>query len=191
MTSNSSTPAIPFRLAAQCGRLFILCLAVGCLLILLQSPGLAKTDDASGNADSEAMPQWIKPPEFEYTSRGKPDPFQSFIRQTQPAQESQEQEAEEPKRPLTPLERVQPSQLSLEGILVSEQSAGDAFALVRLPDGKGYVLKKGTRIGRRRGRVVQITPNQVVIREQVQTIYGEEEQNDVVLKLHKSGEENE
>ena len=166
------------------------CTIAICLAVFWQPLAAAPTDGDLANATSQAMPDWIKPPEFAYSSEGKPDPFQPFIEQNEGSTE-QSAKADKPQRPLTPLERVQPSQLNLEGILWDSKKPGQAMALVKLPDGKGYVLKKGTRIGRHQGRVVQIKPDQVVIQEEVTSIFGEEEEQNVVLKLHKSGEGNE
>jgi len=141
------------------------------------------------NASPEDLPSWINPPPFHYTPKDKPDPFRPFI-EPEPAKSASAEE-DKPQRPLTPLEKVQPTQLSLVGILDSAHSA-HPMALVELPNGKGYILQPGTRIGRNNGRVSAITPQSVTIKEEVRTILGEKKTNEVVLTLPKaSGEKDE
>jgi type IV pilus assembly protein PilP len=166
-------------------------------LLLLLMPGdlgaVSAQDQSSTNATPETMetmPDWIKPPAFQYSSRGKPDPFRSFVQPETP-QAEEEQKDSKPQRPLTPLERIQPTQLNLVGILTNGGQKAQAMALVELPDGKGYVLRPGTRIGRNDGKVMSIEPGRVTIQERVTNIFGEKKTNKVVLKLHKAaGESN-
>jgi type IV pilus assembly protein PilP len=171
------------------------CLILSLLLLLMPSAhdAWSAQEQSSTNATPKAMetmPDWIKPPAFQYTSRGKPDPFRSFVQPETP-QADEEQKDSKPKRPLTPLERIQPTQLNLVGILTNGGQKAQAMALVELPDGKGYVLRSGTRIGRNDGKVVSIGPGRVTIQERVTNIFGEKKTNKVVLKLHKAaGESN-
>jgi len=171
------------------------CLTLSLLLLLLpnaQVTGSAQDQNSTEAAPktTETMPDWIKPPAFQYSSRGKPDPFRSFVQPETPQQE-EEQKDSKPQRPLTPLERIQPTQLNLVGILTNGEQQAQAMALVELPDGKGYVLRPGTRIGRNDGKVVSIEPGRVTIQERVTNIFGEKKTNKVVLKLHKAaGESN-
>ncbi|MCF8039275.1 MAG: pilus assembly protein PilP [Desulfohalobiaceae bacterium] len=132
------------------------------------------------------MPQWIHPPEFTYSAKGKPDPFHPVI-QNRP---EEVQESEAPKRQLTPLEKVKPSQLELVGILNPGNSADESRALVELPNGKGYILTLGTAIGQHRGKVTAITADTVVIRETRTTVFGKKKKMDTVLKLHKQPGQN-
>ncbi len=144
---------------------------------------------AGQNASQKELPKWINPAPFHYTAKDKSDPFRPFIEPKQAKSSSQENE--KPDRPLTPLEKVQPTQLSLVGILDGVQTT-NAMALVELPNGKGYILQLGTRIGRNNGRVSAISSQSVTIKEEVRTILGEKKTNEVVLKLPKaSGEKDE
>ncbi len=168
-----------------------LALSLLALLMLVSNSWAAvqvvKDSDSSLSAQ-DSMPEWIKPPDFKYTSRDKPDPFRSFVQPETP-QASDDQKASKPSRPLTPLERVQPTQLNLVGVLLNNGQGAGSMALVELPDGKGYVLRPGTRIGRSDGRVVSIAPGKVTIQEKVTNIFGEKKTNKVVLKLHKAAGE--
>lgn len=137
------------------------------------------------------MPQWIQPTSFDYSPEGKQDPFRPFIEPEQEGQERSSQE-QQPQRILTPLQRVRPSQLKLVGVLWDPQQPEQALAMVELPNGKGYVLQQGTKVGDQQGRVINISPGQVLIQEQTRNITGQEETQKVVLKLeHSAGDKDE
>mgnify|MGYP000370789868 CR=1 FL=1 len=141
------------------------------------------------NSTLKQLPQWINPPEFEYKPQNNPDPFQRFLKTKQ---KRQEEESDTPRENLTPLERVKPSQVELKGVMWYPRNPDGALALVELPNGKGYVLKKNTKIGGNKGQVTDILPNKVIIQQQVTNILGKKETKTVVLKLQKSqGKNNE
>lgn len=139
------------------------------------------------NVTGDQIPDWIKPSDYEYSPFGKPDPFRSFIK-TGPGEGAAVQR-KKPTRPLTPLEQVEVTQLELVGILWYPEQPEKVMAMVKLPDGKGFVLRQGTRVGPHDGEVVEITPDEVRVREEFVTIFGKEETRIVPLKLyHGSGE---
>ncbi|MCW3138752.1 MAG: pilus assembly protein PilP [Methanophagales archaeon] len=137
-----------------------------------------------------AIPSWLKPSPYHYHFINKPDPFQPFIK---PEPLSKTPASTVPSKMLTPLERIQPTQLNLVGILFKPNNPSDALALVELPDGKGYVLKKGTKVGHNQGVVTSILPNEIVIIEKAKNLFGELHNKKIVLKLHNkaTGAENE
>jgi len=61
-----------------------------------------------------------------------------------------------------PLESIDMSQLKLTGIIYA---TGRNFALVQEASGKGHVIKKGTYIGTKGGRVIEILNKKVIIGE--------------------------
>jgi type IV pilus assembly protein PilP len=144
------------------------------------------------------IPEWIRPTTFQYSSRGKPDPFQKFIKK-RPLQgvvkkepslsPGTEQKKETHKEILSPLETIEPSQLKLVGIIWRSDSPQKAYGLVELPDGKGFIVNKGTRIGQNEARVFAITPKTVVIHQEEKSLYGEKMTRKVILKLKNSKEE--
>lgn len=154
--------------------------------LLLAAPlGGPKAAENSENASSEMVPEWVKPSDYTYSPIGKPDPFKSFVR-TGPAPAARQ---EQPQRPLTPLEQLDVSQLQLVGILWYPEDPDKVMAMVRLPDGKGFVLRKGSRVGQNNGQVVTISSDEVVVREEYTTIFGKQETRYKTLKLyHGSGE---
>ena len=141
---------------------------------------------AQGNSTQKNAPAWMQPQEPLYEAAGKPDPFASFIRQTDTQQQV---DSQQPDRPLTPLEKVEVSQLRLVGVIVRSGKEHSPLAMVELPNGKGFLLRPGTKIGSNQGRVVAITPESVVVQETVVDVFGETQERTVTLKLHPGGGE--
>ncbi len=76
-----------------------------------------------------------------------------------------------PPRRLGPLEKVDLSQLKLVGVIRSQ--SGNK-ALVEEASGKGYVITKGTYIGIRSGRVVDILPDRIIVEEEEKDVVSDE-----------------
>jgi type IV pilus assembly protein PilP len=69
------------------------------------------------------------------------------------------------------------------GIIQNKSNPDSMAAMVELPDGKGFVLKKGQRVGMNQGRVVLIGTDQVQVLEETEDLYGDIVTRSVVLKL--------
>jgi len=168
--------------------LAIALLVIPSFVVLAPIPGAQLTEalaqDSQVNATGE-RPSWIEPRSFEYNPQNKPNPFKPFLRQA-PTSEGEESEN---RKALSPLERITPSQLQLEGIL-SRGGANASAALVKLPDGKGYILRQGTRIGTEGARVQRIEESKVVILEYYIDVMGEKKSKQTILKLPQSAGEN-
>ncbi|RQD67535.1 MAG: hypothetical protein D5R98_00820 [Desulfonatronovibrio sp. MSAO_Bac4] len=132
---------------------------------------------AQDQAEEYFLPQWMEPTGFVYTSTGLTDPFIPFIAQRP------ESVPAKPDRPLTPLEQVAVTQLKLVGIIWSKPSEDAASAMVELPDGKGFIIQKGTLMGPYQGQVVSILQDSVLVEEQLTDIYGQKETRLTTLKL--------
>ncbi len=160
-------------------------------ILALITPDVSASNNTPDNqTGQDSLPQWILPTKFTYSSLGKPDPFKPFL-QTKETIAEQDPE-DETQKFLTPLERVQPSQLTLVGIIWETELQNQSLAMVELPDGKGYILRQGSKIGNQQGQVIRITPQRVFIQEQISMPDGQEELQNTVLELHKSaGEPNE
>lgn len=159
-----------------------------CLGLCLSGLQPAMLQAQAKNLEQDSQPQWIQPTSFDYSPKDKPDPFRSFIKPEEAREQPRTQQ--QPQRIQTPLERVSPSQLRLVGVLWDSQQPEQALAMVELPNGKGYVLRKGTKVGAHQGKVVNISPSQVLIQERTKTITGQEETKNVVLKLQHSAGDN-
>jgi type IV pilus assembly protein PilP len=112
---------------------------------------------------------------YSYDPTDKVDPFKSFITVRE---ELEEKEARE--KPRTYLETLDISQLTISAIVLT---SGEHWALVRDSKGDGHVVKIGTPIGRKGGRVTEILEDKVVVREYHKDIRGREIVRDHVLRL--------
>ena len=111
---------------------------------------------------------------YSYDPTNKIDPFKSFI---VVRRELEEKEQEKPK---TYLETLDISQVSISAIVLG--SKGN-WALVRDSKGDGHVIKVGTLIGRRNGRVKSILEKEVIVTESYKDIRGREIIKDISIKL--------
>ena len=104
---------------------------------------------------------------------GKTDPFKSYIA-------IMEDEKAKRRKPKTYLETLDLSQLQLIAIVVGPN---ENWAMVRDPNGKGHVVKKGTAIGKNGGIVHRITDKEVVIREAHRDFSGRIVHEDITKKV--------
>ncbi len=114
---------------------------------------------------------------FVYRREDRPDPFFPFL-----TQEIMKAEAEALQE-LAGLQKYEPGQLVLVAIVFVGR---DPIAMVQDSAGIGYVLRKGTKVGRS-GEVIDIVSNKVLI-EQVKPL-GSEQKNQVIeMTLKTEGE---
>lgn len=112
--------------------------------------------------------------EYRYDPVGKPDPFEPFDFSKIGVL-----------IPTSPLQQFELSQLKLVGII---WGIPDARALVEDPVGKGYVVQRGTKIGKNDGTVIRILSDEVVVLEKYQDFFtGKIKTNEVSMKLIKTG----
>jgi len=86
-----------------------------------------------------------------------------------------------PPEPLTPLEKIELSQLKLVAIIWHIR---EPKAMVEDGTGKGYIIAKGTPIGKNKGTVTQIGATGVVITEKHEVTPGKPSPRDITLKLY-------
>lgn len=109
---------------------------------------------------------------FQYHPEGRRDPFKSIIIATGKRNLSEN---------LPPLQRKDLSEMKLIGIVWGGFGHG---AVIQTQDGKGYPVRKGTRIGLNNGVISQITNKELVIEEKFLDIFGETKVRNVVMELH-------
>ena len=143
----------------------------------------ARKSVASLTATTQITPDTI---DF-YNPEGKLDPFTSLYKDKPVAVSLTGQKPIlEPRRPLTPLEKVDLSQLKLVAII---RALSGNIALVEEASGKGYVIKKGTYIGTRSGKVGKILPDRIIVEEESADFSGKVSVREIEVKLNPSGEE--
>jgi type IV pilus assembly protein PilP len=82
---------------------------------------------------------------------------------------------------LPPLQRVGLTEISL--IAVVWGAYGNA-AMVQTPDGNGYTVRRGTRIGPNNGVVSVVTDKGIVVQERFTDVYGSKQEREYVKLLH-------
>lgn len=139
------------------------------------------TANASEHNATSELPAWIFPAYSPYVSKDKIDPFVSFIK----AQEAVPGIVKKERKPQTPLESVDINQLKLIGIL---HQSSVALAMVEMPDGKGYLIRPGTRVGLYDGVVTAIENERLVIEEEYVDVFGEAKKRTAYLRLRQEKE---
>jgi type IV pilus assembly protein PilP len=117
---------------------------------------------------------------FTYRLEGRLDPFIPFI-SDKTETNLDPNEIVETKDQLTGMQLFEPGQLTLVALVHSQDQK---FAMVEDVTGKGYIIKEGTKIGRR-GVVRSIIPNKVLIEEIAMTRAGKTLTSDIVMVLRK------
>ncbi|MGH7233230.1 MAG: pilus assembly protein PilP [Nitrospiraceae bacterium] len=132
---------------------------------------------SSAPAGLEALP--AVPGEYSYNASGRREPFSAIVKNGRlPGEENQN---------LPPLQRIGLTELNLIGIIWG----GFGYsAMVQAPDGKGYTVRQGTRIGPNNGTVSSITENAIIVHERFTDVYGNKQVREYVKLLHaKEGSE--
>ena len=96
-----------------------------------------------------------------YNPAGKIDPFVPLIKRDRKTAKGRTEKRKK-RVPMTPLEELDISQFKLAGIIIY---SGGNKALVEDTSGKGYIIKTGTYIGMKEGRVVAIKKDRVIVEE--------------------------
>jgi type IV pilus assembly protein PilP len=112
------------------------------------------------------------PSEYSYNPSGRRDPFAIVLRDPKMGEENQS---------LPPLQQLSLTELNLIGIVWG----GFGYsAMVQAPDGKGYTVRQGTRVGPNGGAVSSITENAIVVQERFTDVYGNKQVREYVKLLH-------
>lgn len=181
----------PAIIGIACCFLILLCLIPG-----LSCAGAVNSEDGKGGISQKLSPKikkfqerlnhLLSPISYTYTSAGKPDPFQPFLR-NKPAPVMKKTRVKRikttrPEQCATPLECMDVGQLRLVAIVMEED--GENMAMAQDASGIGYVLTPGMSIGYRNGHVVKILSDRVIVKEEVENIRGEMAIMQRVLFLH-------
>lgn len=113
-----------------------------------------------------------------YDPSGRRDPFAPIVQELQPGKTD---------TTLPPLQRVTLPELNLIAIV---WGAYGYTAMVQTPEGHGYTVRRGTRIGQNNGVVSAITERGIIIQERFTDVYGKKQEREHVKLLHpKEGSE--
>jgi type IV pilus assembly protein PilP len=82
---------------------------------------------------------------------------------------------------LPPLQRVGLTEMNLIAVIWG----GYGYtAMVQTPDGNGYTVRRGTRIGPNNGVVSAVTEKGIVVQERFTDVYGSKQEREYVKLLH-------
>jgi type IV pilus assembly protein PilP len=134
------------------------------------------SENAMAQTDNSQYP--FPAPVNGYDPAGRRDPFAPILQQLSPGQED---------LTLPPLQRVGLTDMNLIAVIWG----GYGYtAMVQMPDGNGYSVRKGTRIGPNNGVVSAITEKGIVVQERFTDVYGRKQEREYVKLLHpKEGSE--
>lgn len=114
-----------------------------------------------------------------YTRTNRTDPFAPFL--YAPEAKTEKTSTTRMRRvPRTPLERIALGQLKLTAIV---KLPDRMIGLVQEASGKGYVIKVGTPIGERGGRVAAILKDRVIVEEEEIDVFGKKTVKKIEMKL--------
>ena len=139
------------------------------------APEATATAGPTAVSEGDVQPQ----PEAAYTydPSGRRDPFTALIKTGKDGGKED--------KDLPPLQRVGLTELSLIGVIWG----GFGYtAMVQTPDGKGYTVRRGTRVGPDNGVVTKITQQGIIVTERFTDIYGKSQEREHVKHLHTEGE---
>jgi len=114
--------------------------------------------------------------EWSYSSAGKRDPFRSFLA------ESARSGNNLSTRCATPLGRYEIEQLRLVAVVTGLE---DPVAMVQVPSGTGYSVRRGACIGKNGGTVAAIRSGEVVVAEWAIRADGTRDRTQTILSLPK------
>jgi type IV pilus assembly protein PilP len=117
---------------------------------------------------------------YNYASKGKVNPFRPLVVEKVEAP-VKPKGVEEIPPDATPLERIDLDKLKLVAVV---WNIPEPKAMVEDSTGKGYILTKGTPIGKNRGKVSQIHAAGVVVTERQEASPGNMKTREVTLKLY-------
>jgi type IV pilus assembly protein PilP len=125
-----------------------------------------------GTGIGEGSQSGFPPSVTGYDPSGRRDPFAPVLQQLSPGQID---------LTLPPLQRVGLTDMNLIAVI---WGAYGYTAMVQMPDGNGYAVRKGTRIGPNNGVVSAITEKGIVVQERFTDVYGRKQEREYVKLLH-------
>jgi type IV pilus assembly protein PilP len=141
-----------------------------------------QTIETSSPGPNSSMPSQLSVPDSVvgggYDPSGRRDPFAPIVQELQPGKTD---------TTLPPLQRVTLTELNLIAIV---WGAYGYTAMVQTPEGHGYTVRRGTRMGQNNGVVSAITERGIIVQERFTDVYGKKQEREHVKLLHpKEGSE--
>jgi type IV pilus assembly protein PilP len=143
------------------------------------APPAMETSSPTGSVQSSSqLPLTEGMTGMGYDPSGRRDPFAPVIQELQVGKID---------GTLPPLQRVTLTELNLIAIV---WGAYGYTAMVQTPEGHGYTVRRGTRIGQSNGVVSAVTERGIIVQERFTDVYGKKQEREHVKLLHpKEGSE--
>ena len=135
-------------------------------------PAKAATGVVEGTATTAEVP----PSKYIFTTENRRDPFQPFLLIKRPVDTDADLSAQ------TPLQQYETTQYKLSAVIVGY---GQPMVMVIAPDGKSHVVRKGMKIGKNGGTVVQIHKEGFLVEEKYRDFSDVVRTNILEIKLPK------
>ncbi len=146
-----------------------------------EKPPMPEMPPAEASQAQAALPELTLPSAVTgigYDPSGRRDPFAPVIQELQPGKADPN---------LPPLQRVALTELNLIAIVWGSYGY---TAMVQTPEGHGYTVRRGTRIGQNNGVVSAVTERGIIVQERFTDVYGKKQEREHVKLLHpKEGSE--
>ncbi|HEY3449216.1 MAG TPA: pilus assembly protein PilP [Myxococcales bacterium] len=113
--------------------------------------------------------------EYAYSPVGKRDPFRSALDEKQSTTDTGQERPD-----CGPLCKWELEQLRLVAVI---SGVSNPLAMVEDPNGRGYIVRRGTFVGKRNGKVTQIRAGELVVTEIYKDQMGKPHVNPVPIKL--------
>lgn len=130
----------------------------------------------TGMVEGMATPAEVPPLKYIYVTESRRDPFQPFLLIRRPVDAEADLSAQ------TPLQQYDTLQYKLSALIVGY---GQPMAMVIAPNGKSYVVRKGMKIGKSGGMVMQINKEGILVEEKYRDLTDEIRINMLEIKLPK------
>ncbi|AKU90321.1 pilus assembly protein PilP [Vulgatibacter incomptus] len=129
-----------------------------------RAPSAPKVAPAKPEPAAEAKPEGEVAVEYSYSPIGKRDPFRSFLEDQRPSDTSIVEAN------CGPLCTWELDQLRVVAVVSGQASP---VAMVEDPQGNGHLVRRGTAVGKRSGKVTDIRRDRLVVTELLRTPQGQ------------------
>jgi len=130
----------------------------------------------TGAIEGTATTVEVRPPKYTFVTENRRDPFQPFLLIKRPVDADADLSAQ------TPLQQYDTSQYKLSAVIVGY---GQPMVMVIAPDGKSHVVRKGMKIGKNSGTVIQINKEGFLVEEKYRDLSDVVRTNILEIKLPK------
>lgn len=130
----------------------------------------------TGTVEGTASPADVPPAKYTFVTENRRDPFQPFLLIKRPVNADADLSAQ------TPLQQYEVLQYKLSAVIVGYSQP---MVMVIAPDGKSHVVRKGMKIGKDGGTVIQIYKEGFLVEEKYRDMSDVVRTNILEIKLPK------